>query len=305
MKSPVLFVVFNRPATTAKVFEEIRKARPKSLYIAADGPRPSREDDRAKCEEVRRIVSGVDWECDVKTRFLDSNVGCKTAVSGAIDWFFAEEPEGIILEDDCLPSTSFFRYCDEMLEKFRDDQRVFLVSGYNKQQRWKRDEADYFFSYYGGIWGWASWRRAWRHNDIEMADLEDFVRAGKLVDLLGEKQGRIREAQLRNVQVDSRLSAWDYQWGYSRHRNSAFACVPSVSLIENIGFGEDATHTFANYGVPIRREDLDFPLRENRFVVVDRAYDDAFFPPAGAIDRIRLAVSKVKSFIIRSKKGES
>lgn len=301
MKSPVLFIVFNRPATTARVFEEIRKARPKRLYIAADGPRPTRDDDRTKCEEVRRIVSEIDWQCDVNTRFLESNVGCKTAVSGAIDWFFDEEPEGIILEDDCLPSPSFFRYCDDMLAKFRDDQRVFLVSGYNKQQRWKQDEADYFFSYYGGIWGWASWRRAWCHNDLEMEGLEDFVRSGKLVDLLGEKQGRIRAAQLRNVQVDSRLSAWDYQWGYSRHRNSAFACVPSVSLIENIGFGEDATHTFANHGIPIHRDDLNFPLRENRFVVVDRAYDDAFFPPAGIIDRIRLAASKVRSFINESK----
>lgn len=273
-----MFLVFNRPTTTRRVFDEIRKAKPPRLYIAADGPREGRDSDFKKCAEVRDVVANVDWECEVKTLYRGSNVGCKLAVSSGINWFFENEEEGIVLEDDCLPSQSFFEYCDAQLERFRFDCRVFLVSGYNKQNVWKDKECDYFFSNYGGIWGWATWRRAWIHNDIEMRSLDQFYQQGKFTHLLGVRQGDIRYQQMVGAKKGHGMSAWDYQWGFSRHVNSGMACVPSRSLIENIGFGDDATHTFSNVSaISVVRQEMVFPLAENKFVVVDRDYDELFF----------------------------
>ena len=278
-RSPVLFLVFNRPDTTRKVFEAIRQAKPSRLYVAADGPRSNRTGEAEKCEEVRRIAAGVSWDCEVKTLFRQENLGCKHAVSGALDWFFREEPEGIVLEDDCLPSSSFFRFCDEMLERFRHDTRVFLVSGYNKQGSWKEDKHDYFFSNYGGIWGWASWAGVWQHYDLEMSMLDSAIERRVLRHLLGNHHGKAREELLLNVR--DHVDTWDYQFSFARNINNGLACVPSINLIENIGFGADATHTKSvaptGAGRVIAGE-LSYPLRDNPFMVPDRDYDAKFFP---------------------------
>lgn len=299
MKSAILLIVFNRPHTTRLVFDEIRKAKPSRLYIAADGPRSHKPDDYKKCEKVREILQEINWNCEVKTLFQKENLGCKIAVSTAINWFFKQEDEGIILEDDCLPSQSFFYFCDEQLSRFRTDNRIFLISGYNKQNSWKTDEANYFFSNYGGIWGWASWRRAWQHNDIEMLALDEYSRLKKFEHLLGDKQGKIRRQQMDAAKTGHGMSAWDYQWGFSRHVNSGMACVPSHSLIENIGFGEDATHTSINTSsIPVKRHEMKFPLKENIFIVPDRDYDELFFQNPSVLQKI---LSKLHQ-ILRHKK---
>ena len=299
MKSSVLLIIFNRPDTTKRVFEEIKKAKPKKLYIAADGPRLERNDDINKCSQAREIVNDVDWNCVVNTLYSDRNLGCKVAVSRAINWFFSNEEEGIILEDDCLPSQSFFSFCDDQLAKFRDDKRIFLISGYNKQNTWKEKEADYFFSNYGGIWGWASWRRAWMHNDLEMNDLEEFIKQNKLKHLLGSKQGKIREKQMRAAKAGHNMNTWDFQWGYSRHVNSGMACVPSRSLIENIGFGSDATHTSINTSsIKVKRHELITPLKENRYIIADKDYDNLFFKDDSILIKIK---SKIETTFTRKK----
>ena len=161
-KSAVLFVVFNRPDTTKRVFEAIRLAKPKRLYITTDGPRPNMPDDVQLCKQTREIVSVVDWDCEVKTLFREENAGCKNGVSAAINWFFDHEEEGIILEDDCLPANSFFKFCDTLLEKYRYDTRVRHITGCNLQFGKKWGDASYYFSNLTNGWGWASWRRAWR-----------------------------------------------------------------------------------------------------------------------------------------------
>lgn len=299
MKSSVLLIIFNRPDTTKRVFEEIKKAKPKKLYIAADGPRLERNDDINKCSQAREIVNDVDWNCVVNTLYSDRNLGCKVAVSRAINWFFSNEEEGIILEDDCLPSQSFFSFCDDQLAKFRDDKRIFLISGYNKQNTWKEKEADYFFSNYGGIWGWASWRRAWMHNDLEMNDLEEFIKQNKLKHLLGSKQGKIREKQMLAAKAGYNMNTWDFQWGYSRHVNSGMACVPSRSLIENIGFGSDATHTSINTSsIKVKRHELITPLKENRYIIADKDYDNLFFKDDSILIKIK---SKIETTFTRKK----
>jgi len=276
MHTPVLFLVFNRPDTTAQVFEAIREARPPRLYVAADGPRKDRPGEKERCRQVREIASAVDWPCELKTLFRDDNLGCGIAVSTAIDWFFENEPEGIILEDDCLPEHSFFLFCQTLLATFRTDERIMLISGHNVQGSWKQDECDYFFSHLGGIWGWASWARAWAKYDKEMPLLHVATNDKSLQHLLGTKLGKHREAQLYSV-VHKNTDTWDFQWGFARHINSGMAVVPSNNLITNIGFGAEATHTHIAPPTTVPSSEIAFPIRANPIVVADAEYDALFF----------------------------
>ena len=166
--SPILFLIFNRPETTKKVFSAIKEVQPPRLYIAADGPRSEQPDEADHCELARTIATKVDWDCEVKTLFRDQNLGIRIAVSQAIDWFFEQEPEGIILEDDCLPDQSFFWFCKELLEKYRNDTRIMHIGGTNFQFGKNRTNYSYYFSRYAHIWGWASWRRAWEYYDEKL-----------------------------------------------------------------------------------------------------------------------------------------
>ena len=211
MNSAILFLVFNRPDTTAPVFEAIRAARPPRLYVAADGPRPEQPGESERCEQARRIATAIDWPCDVRTLFRDGNLGCRDAVSGAITWFFKCEEQGIILEDDCLPAASFFGFCDELLERFRDDERVMCITGNNFQEDMAGYPYSYYFSRYAHIWGWASWRRAWNLHDWTLKGLDDFMAVGALQALsstpgFSEYWGRWFQ------QVRDGLDAWDFHW---------------------------------------------------------------------------------------------
>ena len=173
--TPILFLIFNRPDTTFKVFEEIRKIKPAKLYIAADGPRPNVIGEEEKCTASRNIIKQVDWDCDVKTLFREKNLGCKIAVSSAISWFFENVEEGIILEDDTFPTQSFFWFCQELLDFYRNDSRIMHISGNNFQLGKIRGEGSYYFSKYNHIWGWATWKRAWRFYDVSLNTFPIFV----------------------------------------------------------------------------------------------------------------------------------
>lgn len=294
LNTAVLFLVFNRLDTTKQVFDSIRQAKPPRLYVAADGARDSKKGEAEKVKAVREfIMQNIDWECDVKTLFREQNLGCGLAPSGAITWFFEHEEMGIILEDDCLPSQSFFWFCEELLERYKDDKRIFLISGYNKQNKWKENQYDYFFSHFGGIWGWASWKRAWSHYDFYMSGIEHFVADNYFEKLLGKKLGRIRENLIYSSVELHNKSAWDYQWAYARHKNSGMACVPSVSLVENIGFGEDATHTFGNNNDNVKKHEINLPLNKNNFIVPDRFYDSKFIGINTLLDRIKNKLKRI------------
>jgi GT2 family glycosyltransferase len=293
LKTAVLFLGFNRPDTTKQVFEEIRQAKPPRLYVAADGPRAVKDEEGGKCERVRRIATQVDWDCEVKTLFRDRNLGCRLAVSSAIDWFFESEEEGIILEDDCLPSQSFFWFCEELLERYREDERIMIVSGYNKQETWKQDKYDYFFSYFGGIWGWASWRRAWNLYDGEMKDLDCFIENNYFEFLLGKRLGNVRKMQMINI-IQNDVDTWDFPWGFSRHVNSGLACVPSKSLIENIGFGPEATHTFGKNRHVVKKYKINLPTTPNTIIVPDLEYDMLFHGKPSFFSRL---IKKALSYV--------
>jgi hypothetical protein len=239
---PVLFLIFNRPALTAAVFEQISKQKPAKLYIAADGPRGDKEGEDEKCEDTKNIVlNGIDWNCEVKTLFRTENLGCGSAVSKAIDWFFLHEEYGIILEDDCVPGESFFNFCKELLIKYKTESRIMMISGCSFQKR-SYDSNSYYYSRYIHIWGWATWRRAWEYYQFKPADNAVQINS-ELTEIFGE--AKEREVWVRNVlnAASGAVNTWDYQWMYAIWKNNGFSVVPWRNLISNIGYGDDATHT--------------------------------------------------------------
>ena len=229
LKTPVLFLTFNRPDTTKQVFEAIRQAKPPRLYIAADGPRDDKTGEQEKCKEVRRIATQVDWNCEVKTLFRNKNWGCKYAVSGAIDWFFENEEEGIILEDDCLPSQSFFWFCEELLERYKDDKKIMQVNGscFLKNLNIKYS---YFFSKYNHIWGWASWRRSWKHFNLNYRNWKKkFLNMKESGLFNSENEEKYWQGVFENY-FSGLINSWDYPWTFSIWKNSGLSVYPTINM---------------------------------------------------------------------------
>ena len=274
--APILLMVFNRPETTARVFASIRAARPSQLFVAADGPRESREGEAGRCRQAREIATAVDWPCTIETLFRDGNLGCKRAVSSAIDWFFEQVPEGLIIEDDVVPDPSFFAYATELLDRYRDDPRVMTVSGDNFISEHWRPESSYYFSAYTHIWGWGTWRRAWALYDVGMGDWVE-QRAGGLLERVfpGAPRAAAYWAGLFDRVSRGEIDTWDYQWAYATFKHGGVSCMPAVNLISNIGFGSDATHTLDPEGklADLPRAALPLPLRHPREVAAERSAD--------------------------------
>lgn len=280
LETAVLFLIFNRPDVTLKVFETIRQARPPRLYVAADGPRSDRLGEAEKCREARKIVDQVDWPCQVRTLFRSENLGCKRAVSGAINWFFEHEEEGIILEDDCLPAQSFFWYCQELLEKYRDDKRVWQICGLAFLENKIRMErkASYIFSKYGPIWGWASWRRAWIHYDAELVNWPVMREDQWLNSAYEDVSERRARRKLGDAMFRKEIDTWDYQWGFTKNYQSGLSIVPTRNLVVNLGFGPDATHTKGSSHplAPVSSGDVVFPMEHPPYVITDTNHDQHY-----------------------------
>lgn len=271
LHTPVLFLVFNRPHTTRRVFAAIRAARPPRLYVAADGPRPEHRGEAERCAEVRAMAIAVDWPCEVRTLLRDEHLGCKLGVSRAVDWFFAQEEEGIILEDDVLPRPGFFPYCEELLARYRDDAQVAMISGCNLLGSNFSPPASYFFSRYMHVWGWASWRRAWSKFDVGMADWPSPAARKSLGVAVGGRPGPRRHWRSIFDDVQSgKIDSWAYAWMYAGWMNDMVSVIPAISLVDNIGFGPDATHTRGLAPSALRHAPmlplafpLDHPSRDN------------------------------------------
>lgn len=242
-KTPILFLVFNRPSLTIKVFNKIRLLKPKKLYIACDGPRHENGEDLKKINEVREIFGSIDWNCVVKTLYREKNLGCKKAVSEAILWFFKHEKQGIILEDDCLPHKDFFVFCEVMLDRYRFDKQVFMVTGYNAQNRIKRGEASYYFSKYPASWGWASWKRSLKYYDVNLSYWKKWKLSSHWKKKFIDNLERMYWENIFNLVHLNKIDTWDYQITACCWRQDGLVITPNVNLISNIGFGQDATHT--------------------------------------------------------------
>jgi hypothetical protein len=286
---PILFLTFNRLSLTIQTFNQIRKVKPAKLYISSDGPRDKIES--SKVNDVRSYIeSQIDWDCKLIKIYHKENLGCKLAVSEAIKTFYDNEEMGIVLEDDCFPSLSFFYYCEELLYFYQDDTRIYSISGYNQQNIWfpESTEGDYFFSKLGNCWGWASWRRCWKDYDIDISDFNEFVYQNGFKNSLGMKLGKIKEKMIRDGVINQKVDSWALQWGYLRHKNSGLTCIPRRSLVKNIGFGDAATHTKEDNPHNVDVHDINFPMRKNSFFVGDESYDELMFRRPSLMKRLLL-----------------
>lgn len=272
--TPILYLIFNRPDLQERSFASIQAARPSQLFIAADGPRAEKGGEAALCQQARAIVDQVDWPCQVQTLFRDENLGCRRAVSSAIDWFFQHVEEGIILEDDCVADSTFFRFCDELLDCYRNDLRVMSITGNNFQNGSQRGKSAYYFSYHFHCWGWATWRRAWRLYDRDLTTLNDVEDSGYLHALLGEAGGKYWLEKLSDVK-SGRINTWDTIFLYSCWINHGLTVTPNVNLVTNIGFDERATHTKSGdaHAMSSIGNHLKFPLDHPNHVRRDIAAD--------------------------------
>jgi len=240
-KIPILFMVFNRVEQTKKVFQAIRDIKPEVLYIASDGARNTEEEKTIKV--IRSIFEkNIDWDCKLDTLYRNKNLGCREACSSAIDWFFENEEMGIVLEDDCLPNYSFFYFCEELLHKYKHDTRIGMIAG-NCSYQVNGVAADYFFSKYPQLWGWATWRRAWNFYDVNFSSLEKFIQLNGFSSILySEKEAYYWKNCFKEFSKNL-IDTWDFQLLISFWSQSMLCVVPAKNLVSNIGFGDGATHT--------------------------------------------------------------
>ncbi len=239
LHTPVLFMIFKRPAIQALVFEQIRAVQPKQLFIAADGPRMHVKGEYEKCMAAREIIKQVDWPCEVKTLFRDTNLGCGRAVSSAITWFFSYVDRGIILEDDCLPNKSFFYFCQEMLNKYATNENIFHINGIFHGTTKK--PAGYFFNYFISPWGWATWKRAWQHFDYDMKNLDKLYASGRLEKTFDPDLIKVLKWHLEGARNGHNI--WAVRWNYSVINNNGLVINPTINLIQNVGFDVDSTNS--------------------------------------------------------------
>jgi hypothetical protein len=274
MRTPVIFLIFNRPQHTQRVFAEIAKAKPPKLLIVADGPRQAVPGEAEKCAAARAIVEQIEWDCEVLRNYSDENLGCKRRVATGINWAFEQVEEAVVLEDDTLPHPTFFPFCEELLEKYRCDERIMHISGGNYQLKRRSGAHSYYFSKYDHIWGWASWRRAWQHYDVDMKLWPSLRDTAWLSDILGDEVAarwwRDWFDQVWMGQVDT----WDSQWVFTIWRQSGLSITPNVNLVSNIGFGSDSTHTREAHPLAtLAIEKMIFPLEHPSRMLPDANAD--------------------------------
>lgn len=280
VKAPVAMIVFNRYEKTLQVFEKVRLAQPSKLYIFADGPREGNLMDIEKCNKVRGVFDRIDWPCKIILEYSENNLGCCHRPFSGISNVFQHEDVAIILEDDCVPDESFFKFCDELLDKYSNDDRIMLISGTNINTTWNRGEYSYHFSKLGGIHGWASWKRSWEKMDVDIKLWNDNTTKELLKEKLSSWFFFFRSKDYdAHVNNSNNVTTWDYQFGFSRLINNGLAIVPCSNLINNIGFDNESTHTHytkKSKTTNLETIEMKFPLKHPPFVIEDFSYDLLF-----------------------------
>lgn len=240
---PIVFLVFNRPGLTAQVYERIRAARPERFFVVADGPRRTHPEDRDLCRETRGIVCSPDWPCELQVNLSDTNLGCRRRISSGLDWVFDQVEEAIVLEDDCVPNKSFFEFCSTLLNRFRDEKNVMSIGGSNFQMGHQRGIGSYYFSGITHIWGWATWRRAWRQIDIDLKGWPAVRDSRSLPTLVADKRWQAHWYETFEKTYRGEIDSWGFPWFFTCWCRNALTVVPNVNLVTNIGCGPEATHT--------------------------------------------------------------
>lgn len=269
--APVLLIGFNRPDFMAQQIEVLKRIRPPKVYVAVDGPRDDVDEEACLCSSVRDCVKLIDWECDIKTLFRNENRGCKYGVSEAISWFFENEESGIILEDDCRPDLSFFRFATELLERYKDDMRIGAISAMNLYD-WQSDKvASYHFNTHINIWGWATWRRVWKNYTV---DILKYTQEKDSIVRRSLFSSRARRAALKSFDaVANGLNTWDYQLGFMFMSLGLLTIAPKVKLVGNVGFADGRGTNVVGYNFDahylLKRGTMVFPLIHPAMVCPD------------------------------------
>ncbi len=275
MRTPIVLIVFNRPEQTERTFRRIAEVKPSHLLIIADGPRHHKAGEDELCAQVRRIVTAVDWPCEVKTNFSTENLGCRRRLISGLNWVFQQVEEAIILEDDILPDASFFIFCEQMLERFRLDLRIGMIAGFNIVQDHMQVEESYFFSHLTHIWGWATWRHSWSRYDEHLTEWPAIRSSGIMREFFPDNTHRQYWTKMFDQMYEGTgPNTWDVQWFYTNMKDYVLSVVPAVNLIENTGFGPNATHTLHLADAPpMRVGRIDFPLKHPPTFIPLRAMD--------------------------------
>ncbi len=277
--TPIAFIIFNRPQTTQKVFEKIRAIQPKQLLVIADGPRVNYLDDAERCHITRNIIEQVDWDCEVIKNYSEVNLGCAKRIATGLNWVFELTEAAIILEDDCLPHNTFFIFCQQLLAKYRDDDRVMHIGGHNRLFQWRLDQQSYHFSYlYGSPHGWATWRRAWSCYNQDNTSWNDRHNLAYLEQIIRDTQERDRFEKLceRIFSDPNLLDEWGYKWTFVKLARRGLSIIPAANLVTHIGSGSDATHIkhkTALNGSSLPQHSLSFPLIAPPVVEVDIEFE--------------------------------
>lgn len=272
LATPIVFIIYKRPETTRRVFDVIAQARPRKLLVIADGPRNVGE--TAQCQAARATIESVNWDCEVLTEYADTNLGLKRRVSSGLDWAFSQVEEAIILEDDCLPDVTFFRFCEELLGYYREEPRIMHISGDNFLGGRVSVDASYYFSRYPHIWGWATWKRAWQRYDVDMRLWKDSPNRQEFLSQFRSRNERnfwrYRWARI----AAGKGHSWASQWVFACLAHHGLSITPDRNLVSNIGVGADATHTRRRrltHAMPTRP--VNFPLRHPPTIIRHEAAD--------------------------------
>jgi hypothetical protein len=298
LATPVVFCVFNRPVPTRTVFDAIARARPVKLLIVADGPRKDRPGDAGLCQTVREIVQQVNWPCEVLTNFAEDNLGCRVRIISGLNWAFTLVDEAIILEDDCLPDPSFFPFCEELLERYRGDSRIAMISGDKFSPQPLRTAYSYYFSQMTHIWGWATWKSAWARYDRHLQRWPELKAANMLSEVFDDPvMARYWTDRFDEMHNDTGPNTWDYQWMYTNLIHNALSITPRVNMVTNIGFGPDSTHTAqANKAWVLPACPLNSPLHHPPSILPMRSLDRSYhmmFLPRGKFSRAVRSVGRL------------
>ena len=275
INTPVCFFIFKRPDTTQRVFERIRQAQPPKLLVIADGPRTEAAGELEKCQAGRAIIKQVDWDCEVLTNYSETNLGCRKRISSGLDWVFNQVEEAIILEDDCLPDITFFRFCEELLEKYRHHEQIMAIAGDNFQYNQQKTPYRYYFSRYAHSWGWATWKRSWQHYDREMKLWPQVKAENCLQDILEDDLAIRCWSNVFQQVYDERLDTWDYPWQLSCWIRRGLTILPNINLVSNIGFEAEGTHTKGkNPLANLPTKMMSFPLKHPPFILRNTQADN-------------------------------
>lgn len=240
---PVLLIIFNRPDKVERLIDSLRKVKPTKMYVSADGPRYGVPSDTTRCAGARAVISQIDWPCEVITNFHERNTGADFGPEKALNWFFGNVDEGIILEDDCIAHPDFFRFAKDMLTRYRTNDQVMMISGNNFQNGITRGNGSYYFSKYPSTWGWASWKRAWRHYDTKILGYREFIDKNILDTVCQTRVEKKYWSRFFEKIHNDKLNHWDIKWIFAIWNNNGISITPNVNLVQNVGFGHDATHT--------------------------------------------------------------